>query len=238
MWSSFTKSEKNILVSLLLLLAFGSFAAKVWDTGRPTRIFTAGDVESGTSNSVASLSPQDREPTLGDTVGVAPGGKVDLNTATPEVLETLPGIGPAKTRDIIAYRQQHGGFRTVEELDNVKGIGPATMARLQPLCTVSAANLVPQAGASAAPQSHPVVPPAPFAPQTPPSAPPQNGIVNVNTANAAQLETIKNIGPALAQRIIEYRAANGPFPSVESLLNVKGIGPKTLESMRPQVRLR
>ena len=54
--------------------------------------------------------------------------------------------------------------------------------------------------------------------------------VNINTASAQELEqNLKGVGPKKAQAIIEYREANGPFFSAEELINVKGIGPKTLE---------
>ena len=55
------------------------------------------------------------------------------------------------------------------------------------------------------------------------------------TATAAQLETLDGIGPVLAQRIVEYREANGPFASVDGLLEVKGLGPGILEAIRPQI---
>ncbi|RKP55613.1 helix-hairpin-helix domain-containing protein [Cohnella endophytica] len=48
---------------------------------------------------------------------------MDINSATESQLDTLPGIGPAKAKAIIAYRDQHGGFRNVKELMKVKGIG-------------------------------------------------------------------------------------------------------------------
>jgi len=49
--------------------------------------------------------------------------------------------------------------------------------------------------------------------------------VNINTADAATLETLPGIGPSLAQRIVEYRQANGPFATVQDIMNVSGIGP-------------
>ena len=60
-------------------------------------------------------------------------------------------------------------------------------------------------------------------------------LVNLNTADAAALETLPRVGPALAQRIIDWRAANGAFTSVDQLLEVSGIGEKTLEGFRDQV---
>ena len=59
--------------------------------------------------------------------------------------------------------------------------------------------------------------------------------INLNTATAEQLEAIPGIGPVLAQRIIEYRQMHGRFQSVDELLEVRGIGPKRLENMRPYV---
>lgn len=64
---------------------------------------------------------------------------------------------------------------------------------------------------------------------------PQSGPLNINTATAAQLETLDGIGPVLAQRIVDYREANGPFASVEGLLEVKGLGSGILEAIRPQI---
>ena len=56
--------------------------------------------------------------------------------------------------------------------------------------------------------------------------------LDVNHSPADSLELLPGIGPALSRRIVEYRRAHGPFASVDSLVNVKGIGPKTLERIR------
>jgi competence protein comEA helix-hairpin-helix repeat region len=56
---------------------------------------------------------------------------VDINTANQEELQTLKGIGAKKAADIIAYREAHGGFKSVEELLNVKGVGKATLEKLR-----------------------------------------------------------------------------------------------------------
>lgn len=61
-----------------------------------------------------------------------------------------------------------------------------------------------------------------------------DGRVNINTADAAALETLPGVGPALAARIIAWRDENGPFRSVDELTAVSGIGEKTLDGMRDQ----
>lgn len=62
-----------------------------------------------------------------------------------------------------------------------------------------------------------------------------NGRIDLNTADLAALDTLPRIGPALAQRIVEWREANGRFTAIEDLLAVPGIGDKMLESLRELV---
>ena len=68
--------------------------------------------------------------------GEAPGGLVDLNAATSEQLEELPGIGPALAEAILTERERRGGFRNVLELRDVRGIGEKRFADLVDLVTV------------------------------------------------------------------------------------------------------
>ncbi|MYU15958.1 ComEA family DNA-binding protein, partial [Streptomyces sp. SID8361] len=63
----------------------------------------------------------------------APGGSISLNSATTEQLDTLPGVGPVLAQHIIDYRTQHGGFRSIDELREVNGIGERRFADLRPL---------------------------------------------------------------------------------------------------------
>jgi competence protein ComEA len=65
-----------------------------------------------------------------------PSAPVNLNTATAEQLDTLDGVGPTTAQKIIAYRQQHGGFGSVSELDRIPGIGAKRMASLRDQVTV------------------------------------------------------------------------------------------------------
>ena len=62
-----------------------------------------------------------------------------------------------------------------------------------------------------------------------------NGKININTAGATELDKLSGVGPALAERIIQYRTEHGPFTIPEDLQNVSGIGPKTYDKMSSQV---
>lgn len=63
------------------------------------------------------------------------------------------------------------------------------------------------------------------------------GPVNINTANAAQLDALPGVGPSTAQAIIAYRSEHGPFASVDELASVKGIGPSKLAQLKDAVRV-
>jgi competence protein ComEA len=65
-----------------------------------------------------------------------PAGQMNLNTATPEQLTELPGIGPELAARIVRYRGQHGPFRSVDALEAVPGIGPKRLAQVRPHVTV------------------------------------------------------------------------------------------------------
>jgi competence protein ComEA len=82
------------------------------------------------------LVPPRATAATGAAAGVAtapaqPGVPLNLNTATPEQLDELDGIGPATAKQIVAYREAHGGFGSVDELDQVPGIGETRLASLR-----------------------------------------------------------------------------------------------------------
>ena len=69
---------------------------------------------------------------------------VDINTATQSELEAVKGLGPAKAKAIIMYRESKGGFKTLDDLDNVKGFGKASIDKLKADLVVSSVKAKPK----------------------------------------------------------------------------------------------
>lgn len=142
-------------------------------------------------------------------------GGLDLNTATAEQLEALPGIGPSKAAAIVEYRSANGAFATVDDLDAVPGIGPATIANIKDQVSVG-------------PKVAPATAPAPDA--SPPTG--ATAKVNVNTATEEALQALPGIGPSKAAAIVSDRQQNGPYATCDDLARVVGIGPATVAGLR------
>jgi comEA protein len=166
---------------------------------------------------------------------------IDLNRATAEDLDALPGLGPALAQRIVDYRKAHGPFKQIEDLREVSGIGPQNLQKLKPFLglggpetmplpageatftpgeSVSGTNLKSQAGQLPGNKSG-------FQVKTPGCA------IDPNLASQADLETLPGIGPVLAKRIIAYRRIHGPYKTIAGLRKVSGIGAKKLEKIKP-----
>ncbi|MES2369594.1 MAG: helix-hairpin-helix domain-containing protein [Pseudomonadota bacterium] len=68
---------------------------------------------------------------LGGLMGLPAYAAVNINTATQSELEAVKGLGPAKAKAIITYREAHGSFKSLDELDNVKGFGSSSVEKLK-----------------------------------------------------------------------------------------------------------
>lgn len=100
-----------------------------------TRILMAAILGVAVSAAVASAQSKATTPKAAATAtATAP---VNLNTATVEQLATIPGVGPKMAERIIDYRQKNGGFKKVEDLMNVSGVGEKSFLKMKPLITVT-----------------------------------------------------------------------------------------------------
>lgn len=165
-----------------------------------------------------------------------PAPTVDLNQADHAQLLQLPGVGDSLAQRIETYRAEHHGFRDVDELRQVPGIGPKMLEKLRGFLYVETAR-------SGAEDDPPAEPARPLTMQVEPekkplfvrknkAAPAER--IDVNHATAVDLQRLPGIGRTLSQRIVAARAKQ-PFHSVEDLRRVRGIGAKTLERLRPHV---
>ena len=139
--------------------------------------------------------------------------------------------------------QLPGTARVVDAVDAAGG--PTTHADVDVINLAAALFdtaqiFVPRRGSVGARASIPRPLPGVNAPPSPNANTPDgasNTQVNINTASMADLDTLSGVGPSTAKAIIDYRTKNGPFGSIEDLLNVRGIGPAKLDAMREQITL-
>jgi competence protein ComEA len=100
--------------------------------GDPNAINLAAKVADGQQVLVPRRGAAGGAAGVGATPGAPGSAPVNLNSATAEQLDTLDGVGPATAAKILEWRQAHGGFRSVEDLAQVPGIGPKKLAALKP----------------------------------------------------------------------------------------------------------
>ena len=147
---------------------------------------------------------------------------VNINTASVQELDTLPGIGPSKAQAIVTYREENGPFANVDQLDDVPGIGPATLANIRALVEI---------GDGSAPAAAPSSQGQPSSPAPASPLPASTAGVDVNRASAAELEALPGIGPTKAAAIVADRDTNGLFSSCQDLTRVNGIGSATVSAI-------
>jgi competence protein ComEA len=166
--------------------------------------------------------------------------RVDLNHADHAHLLQLPGVGEALAGRIEDYRQSYGGFRSVDDLVKVGGIGPATLERLRPF--VYAQVDESEDDEDAAPASPRIgfadrrndVKPGPSKAPISKKAKALAGPLDLNRATAEELQRLPGVGLKMSARIIAAREEK-PFRTVDDLRRVSGIGAKTLEHLRPWI---
>lgn len=204
MWTHFTKYEQTMILFILTILAVGFTIREVCNIYAPSKLDTMVTV-----TPVPKPTPEDGSDT----------DKIDINNATAEELDSLPSIGEVRAKAIIKWREENGGFKTIEDLDKVKGIGDTFMERLRPFITVKVMR-PPAATALAAPVNA-AVGPMMISPQNQTSMQ-----ININTASLNDLMRLKGVGKAKAETIISHRRTYGGFQNPTDIQKVRGIGAK------------
>lgn len=166
---------------------------------------------------------------------------LDINAATAEELIQIKGIGSATAEKIIAYRNEHGCFYSLDELVNIDGIGSKKLSEIKDYIYIDPeiASELPEETASA----------EQFSPETcvdPPESSETEVVtvekaesesifpIELNTASAEELMEISGVGETIAEAIVEYAQSVG-FNSKSDLMNVPGIGEKRFECITPYV---
>lgn len=127
-----TKYEKAILgLTVGFVIVTGAW---FWSQNHVHGGYQVTTMERREDTEQADRSAESVEQTRPDSL--LPGEKINLNTADSYDLQRLPGIGEKRAEDIIAYREEHGPFQTVDELDEVSGIGSGILEGLREYATV------------------------------------------------------------------------------------------------------
>lgn len=195
--------------AVLLLLGLGVaghlIRVVVSDAHRPP-----GEVRlAGSASSSAALARRDSLVRLARPV--ARGERIDVDRASVQELQRLPGVGPGLARRIVEERNRGGPFGDTAALHRVEGIGPSKLRRMAP-------NLAFSAPPRAAPTPVARVPAAS-------TAAPAEAVTTevINRGSAADLERISGIGRRRAAKIVAFRDSAGPFRSAADLARVLGI---------------
>ncbi|XP_068189105.1 endonuclease/exonuclease/phosphatase family domain-containing protein 1 [Antennarius striatus] len=146
--------------------------------------------------------------------------RININAATEEELMTLPGVSRVVAQNIVEYRDCIGGFKKVEDLALVSGIGATKLESIKLEICVSSRTSSSQHSPSSLRRD---------------PDPQSSTGVNINTATAAQLMSIRGISEKIAKNIVAYREDHGPFRNIEDLVRVTHINGSLLDRIRFQV---
>jgi competence ComEA-like helix-hairpin-helix protein len=162
---------------------------------------------------------------------LAPGERLDPNTAPEAELVRLPRVGPALARRIVEDRERNGPFRSAADLARVAGVGERLVQLATPHLSLPAAHASGPAASAGSAGSVALAGSALASSQGSGSS----GVVDLNTADVAALESLPGVGPVLAARIVAYRDSVGGLRSLDELLAVRGIGESTLARLKERV---
>ena len=168
--------------------------------------------------------PSSSPSAIGSAPFAAPASPVPGSSSPSGVAVIVDVTGWVRSPGVFEFPAGSRVIDAVKRAGGAKSRADLSALNLAALLVDGSQIVVPKAGASAG------VPAAGASPGTAGGT-----LVNVNTAAESELETLTGVGPVLAAAILQYRMDHGPFTSVDQLEDVSGIGPATLEALRPQV---
>ncbi|XP_028673974.1 endonuclease/exonuclease/phosphatase family domain-containing protein 1 [Erpetoichthys calabaricus] len=149
--------------------------------------------------------------------------RLNINTATEEELMTLPGVNRMVAQNIVEYRECIGGFKKVEDLALVSGVGATKLEQIKlEICVSNRTGSSTQQSPSSVRRE-----------QSPEQL--ASCRININTATAAQLMSIRGVTDKIAKSIVDYRRENGPFRSIEDMVKVPCVNSSFLDKIRLQI---
>lgn len=152
-----------------------------------------------------------------------PGAAQASASPTPTVVLIVDVAGAVRQPGVYEFAEGQRVIDAIEQAGGPLAKADLSLLNLAAPLTDGTQILVPKAGAPGAAPAPGGVPDA------------AGDLLNINSASATELETLSGIGEVLAATIVEYREQNGPFASVDDLMDVSGIGPATLDEIRDQV---
>jgi competence protein ComEA len=217
-----TEGEVKALLASALLVVLSAVgrlllspdAAEIGGAG----LRTAGSIDSTLAVAESTFNESERRRTpLGETE------RIDPNRASEVELDRLPGVGPALARAIVRSREQDGPFRWLDDLRRVPGLGEKKLEQLAAHTALTPATNQSRGTFDGRVRGSGL------------AAGTRLRRVDLNRATVEELEGLPGIGQSKAGAIVRWRAEHGRFRKLEDLLGVPGIGPATLERLRPLV---
>ena len=256
----FTHDERRALVFLAAVTAAGAAFRALWPgEGAQAGLSAVAPALQG-GDVVRQAARSKRAEAM--TRPLADGERVDVDRASVEELDRLPRVGPALARRIVAEREAHGPFGSLDGLGRVPGIGPRVLQDLEPHVSFGGVAAALSAPAGAAPGGWPAAGWTAAAAASPARRAARDSATalwvatsaagsatgaskaggcarapDLNRATAAELVCLPGIGTVLAERIVAERTAHGPYRDVGDLARVRDLGRARAERLRGLVTI-
>lgn len=238
-WRNLPRPSRGALVGVAVLVLIALAAIHLTSRGTAVPLDTGTDAPTPEVSAPAATPAADPPAPASDGGGEPPGGAPDVPAGPSAPTEVVVHVSGAVKEPGLVHLPT--GSRVADALEasggTTKKADEAALNLARPLTDGEHVH-VPEPGEDppAPDDGSPADAPSSQGPADDPGSDSSasGGTVNLNTADASELEELPGVGPSIARRILDHRELNGPFESVDDLVEVSGIGPATLEKIRPQ----